>query len=53
MEKQCILCGKHRPVGLHIGGCLVCFACERKLLHTDGYRIRRGRRKRLLRLYEA
>lgn len=53
MENGCILCGKRRAVGLHIGGCLVCFECERKLLHTDGYRIRRGQRRRLLRFYEA
>ena len=53
MENGCILCGKKCAVGLHIGGCLMCFECERKLLHADGYRIRRGRRKRLIRLYSG
>ena len=53
MENGCILCGKKRTVGLHIGGFLLCFDCERKLLHADGYRIRRGRRRKLLHLYEA
>ncbi len=32
MEK-CILCGQPYPTGLQVMGCLICFPCEKRLLH--------------------
>ena len=39
------------PAGLHVMGCLICFPCERKLLHPETTPIPRPVRLRLNRLY--
>lgn len=34
MEKEkCILCGEKAFAGLHVMGCLICFPCEKRLVH--------------------
>lgn len=34
MEKEtCILCGEKVFAGLHVMGCLICFPCEKRLVH--------------------
>lgn len=34
MEKEkCILCGEASAAGLHVLGCLICFPCEKRLVH--------------------
>ncbi len=34
MEKEkCILCGASAGTGLHVLGCLICFPCEKRLVH--------------------
>lgn len=51
-DNRCLLCGKAHAAGMHIGGCLLCFECERKLL-APGAALRLSRRRRqLLRLYQ-
>ena len=47
-EETCILCRRPAVLGLHIMGCLICFSCEKKLVHSS---ISPLRRKRLLKLY--
>ena len=49
-EEKCILCGGAFPAGLHIMGCLICFSCERKLVHSS---ISPLRRRRLMKFYEG
>lgn len=49
-ENRCLLCGRKHEAGLHIGGCLLCFECERRLLAPSAA-LRLRRRRRLLRLY--
>ena len=51
MDKRCILCGRRRSVGLNIGGCLLCFECEKRLLRPAASHMRAARRRRLARLY--
>ena len=48
MEEKCILCGRPFPTGLHIMGCLICFPCEKRLLHGVTPVLRR---RRLCRIY--
>ena len=48
-----MLCGRRRHVGLDIGGCLLCFDCEKRLLRPTAARMRASRRRRLLKLYAA
>lgn len=48
---RCLLCGREHDAGLHIGGCLLCFDCERRLLAPSAALRLRRRRRRLLRLY--
>ncbi len=34
MEKEkCMLCGQAAAAGLHVLGCLICFPCEKRLVH--------------------
>ena len=47
-EETCILCRRPAALGLHIMGCLICFSCEKKLVHSS---ISPLRRRRLLKLY--
>jgi len=47
-EDKCILCGKTFPTGLHVMGCLICFPCEKMLVHSI---MPPRRRKRLCRIY--
>lgn len=49
--QRCLLCGREYPAGLHVMGCLICFPCERKLLHPETTPIPRPVRLRLNRLY--
>lgn len=49
-DHRCLLCGRKHEAGLHIGGCLLCFDCERKLLAPKAALNLRHRR-RLMRLY--
>lgn len=48
-EETCLLCGRAFPLGLHVMGCLICFPCEKRLLHSA---VTPRRRRRLCRLYE-
>jgi len=48
-----MLCGKRQAVGLSIGGCLLCFDCEKALLRPGSARMKRRKRLRLMRLYTA
>ena len=47
-EEICILCHRPAALGLHIMGCLICFSCEKKLVHSAVPPLRRGR---LMKLY--
>ena len=49
--QRCLLCGREYPAGLHVMGCLICFPCERRLLHPETAPIPRPVRLRLNRLY--
>ncbi len=51
-QQKCLLCGQEYPTGLHVMGCLICFPCEKRLLSAPVAELpRRGKRRRLLRLY--
>ena len=47
-EETCILCRRPAALGLHIMGCLICFSCEKKLVHGA---VPPLRRRRLMKLY--
>ena len=47
-EETCILCRRPAALGLHIMGCLICFSCEKKLVHGT---VPPLRRRRLMELY--
>lgn len=49
-EENCILCRRPAALGLHVMGCLICFSCERKLVHSS---ISPLRRRRLMKFYEG
>ncbi|MBR2053516.1 MAG: hypothetical protein IJ968_01330 [Clostridia bacterium] len=51
MEKdRCILCGEPYSTGLHVMGCLICFPCERRLLHGS---ISRQNGRKLKQIYAS
>ncbi len=47
-EETCILCRRPATLGLHIMGCLICFSCEKKLVHGT---VPPLHRRRLMKLY--
>lgn len=47
-EDTCILCHRPTALGLHIMGCVICFSCEKRLVHGS---IPRLRRRGLMKLY--
>lgn len=49
--QTCLLCGHRAMTGLHVMGCLLCFACEQRLLRTRAYRVEGSQRRNLLHLY--
>ena len=51
---KCVLCGRSFPTGLNIGGCFLCFPCEKALLRPRAaLRLSPIKRRRLARIAQG